>query len=181
MGTRLQVGVAALCALAIVASASAGGAPGVTSKEILIGGTSPLSGIASAYASVAKGADAYFKYVNAHGGVNGRKIKYKYIDDGYEPQKTSEATRQLVQQDRVFAIFNTLGTETNLAIRSYLTAAQVPQLFVASGATTWGRDYKKFPWTIGYQPSYIAEGTLYGKYIARLKPHARIAVLYQDD
>src|SRR5919201_2918523 len=181
MGTRLYLGLAALCALVVASAASAAGAPGVTSKSILIGGTTPLSGIASAYASVAKGADAYLKYVNSRGGVNGRKITYKYLDDAYDPNQTIQQTRQLVQQDHVFAIFNTLGTETNLAIRSYLNAAQVPQLFAASGATTWGRDYKKFPWTIGYQPSYLAEGTLYGKYIARLKPHARIAVVYQGD
>ena len=122
------------------------------------GGTTPLSGTASAYASVARGANAYFKYVNSRGGVNGRTITYKTLDDAYDPGKTVQATKQLVEQDKVFAIFNSLGTEQNLATRDYLNAAKVPQLFVASGATTFGRDFKKYPWTIGFQPSYRAEG-----------------------
>jgi branched-chain amino acid transport system substrate-binding protein len=170
-------------ALVVVSAATAGGAstPGVTSNEILVGGTTPLTGPASAYAAVARGADAYFKYVDAHGGVNGRKIKYDYVDDAYDPSQTIQKTRDLVQNDHVFAIYNTLGTETNLAIRSYLNQLKVPQLFVASGASTWGKDYKKYPWTIGYQPSYLAEGTIYGRYIARTRPKARIGVLYQSD
>ena len=175
--------VGVLCALVVVSAASARGSstPGVTSTQILIGGTTPLSGPASAYASVAKGADAYFKYVNARGGIFGRKIKYKYVDDGYDPSQTIQKTRDLVQNDKVFAIYNTLGTETNLAIRSYLNQLAVPQLFVASGASTWGKDYKKYPWTIGYQPSYAAEGAIYGRYIAKTRPEARIGVLYQND
>jgi branched-chain amino acid transport system substrate-binding protein len=183
MGKRSYIAAGLLGALAIVSGASAASAdaPGVTSKEILIGGTIPLTGPASAYASVAKGAAAYFKYVNAHGGVNKRKIKYVYRNDEYDPVKTFDRTRELVQQDRVFAIFNTLGTETNLAIRGYLNQVKVPQLFVASGASTWGRDYKKYPWTIGYQPSYVAEATIYGRYIAKTAPKSRIGVLYQDD
>jgi branched-chain amino acid transport system substrate-binding protein len=172
---------AAACALLAAATASGGGTPGVTSKSVLIGGTTPITGPAKAYSSVAKGAAAYFKYVNAHGGVNGRKIEYRYYDDGYDPAKTTERTRQLVQQDHVFAIFNTLGTATNQAIRPYLNALHVPQLFVASGASTWGKDYKKYPWTIGYQPSYYAEATIYGRYLVRAKPKAKIAVLYQND
>jgi ABC-type branched-subunit amino acid transport system substrate-binding protein len=175
--------VALLCGLVVVSAASAGGSatPGVTSRQILIGGTTPLTGPASAYAAVAKGADAYFKYVDAHGGVNGRKVKYKYVDDGYDPSQTIQKTRDLVQNDKVFAIYNTLGTETNLGIRSYLNQLKVPQLFVASGASTWGRDYKKYPWTIGYQPSYLAEGQIYGRYIARTRANAKIGVLYQND
>ena len=178
-----RVFFAVLCALAVVSAASAGGSttPGVTSNQILIGGTTPLSGLASAYASVAKGADAYFKYVNAHGGVFGRSIKYKYVDDGYDPSQTIQQTRDLVQNDKIFADFNTLGTATNLAIRSYLNELKVPQLFVASGASTWGKDYKKYPWTIGYQPSYAAEGAIYGRYIVKTRPKARIGVLYQND
>jgi branched-chain amino acid transport system substrate-binding protein len=178
-----RVFFALLCAFAIVSAASAGGSatPGVTSTQILIGGTTPLSGLASAYASVATGADAYFKYVNAHGGVFGRSIKYKYVDDGYDPSQTIQQTRALVQNDKIFADFNTLGTATNLAIRSYLNELKVPQLFVASGASTWGKDYKKYPWTIGYQPSYAAEGAIYGRYIVKTRPQARIGVLYQND
>ncbi len=181
VGKRVLFGL--LVALVVVAAASAHGSstPGVTSTQILIGGTIPLSGPASAYASVAKGADAYFKYVNAHGGVNGRSIKYKYVDDAYDPSQTIQRTRDLVQNDHVFAIYNTLGTETNLAIRSYLNQLKVPQLFVASGASTWGNDYGKYPWTIGYQPSYFAEGTIYGRYIAKTRPKARIGVLFQND
>jgi ABC-type branched-subunit amino acid transport system substrate-binding protein len=172
-----------LCALVVASVAAAGGAatPGVTSKQILIGGTTPETGPAAAYASVATGADAYFKYVNDHGGVNGRKLKYKYLDDGYDPSQTIQKTRDLVQNDKVFAIYNTLGTATNLAIRSYLNQLKVPQLFVASGASTWGKDYKKYPWTIGYQPSYFAEATIYGRYIVKARPKARIGVLYQND
>src|ERR671933_1584735 len=175
--------VALLCGLVVVSAASAGGSatPGVTARQILIGGTTPLSGRASAYAAIARAADAYFKYVNARGGVFGRSIKYKYVDDGYDPSQTIQKTRDLVQNDKVFAIYNTLGTETNLGIRSYLNQLKVPQLFVASGASTWGREYKKYPWTIGYQPSYLAEGQIYGRYIARTRPKARIGVLYQND
>jgi branched-chain amino acid transport system substrate-binding protein len=168
-------------ALAAVASGAGTATPGVSSTQVLIGGTTPLTGIASAYSAVARGADAYFKYVNAHGGVNKRKIKYLIRDDGYDPARTIDQTRELVQQDKVFAIFNSLGTEQNQATRDYLNAVKVPQLFVASGATTWGRDYKKYPWTIGYQPNYIAEGTIYGRYVAKTTPKARIGVLYQDD
>jgi branched-chain amino acid transport system substrate-binding protein len=174
-------GLAALGVLALATVASGAGAPGVTSTQVLIGGTTPLSGPAGAYSSVARGAEAYFRYVNAQGGVNKRKIKYVYKDDAYDPAQTSEKTRELVQQDKVFAIFNSLGTEQNQAIRPYLNAAKVPQLFVASGATTWGKDYKQWPWTIGYQPNYIAEGTIYGRYVAKTSPAARIGVLYQND
>jgi len=168
-------------AVATGAAAATSADPGITGKTILLGGTSPLSGPASAYASVARGANAYFRYVNAHGGVNGRTITYKVVDDAYNPSQTVQATRQLVEQDKVFAIFNSLGTEHNVATRDYLNASRVPQLFVASGATTFGRDYKEYPWTIGFQPSYRAEGWIYGKYLARAKPGARVAVLYQND
>jgi branched-chain amino acid transport system substrate-binding protein len=178
---RIHLVVCAAGALVLATVASGAGAPGVSSSEVLIGGTTPLSGPASAYQSVAKGAAAYFRYVNAHGGVNKRKIKYIYKDDGYDPSKTFELTRELVQQDKVFAIFNSLGTEHNLATRSYLNALKVPQLFVASGATTFGKDHKQYPWTIAYQPNYRAEGTIYGRYVAKTSPKARIGVLYQND
>jgi branched-chain amino acid transport system substrate-binding protein len=174
-----------LCALGALALATvASGAAsetGITSTQVVIGGTTPLSGPASAYQSVAKGAAAYFRYVNAKGGVNKRKIKYIYKDDAYDPSKTIDKTRELVQQDKVFAIFNSLGTEQNLATRAYLNASKVPQLFVASGGTTFGKDYKQYPYTIGYQPNYRAEGTIYGRYAAKTSPKARIGVLYQND
>jgi branched-chain amino acid transport system substrate-binding protein len=168
-------------ALATGATAASGADPGITSKTILLGGTSPLSGPASAYASVARGASAYFSFVNARGGVNGRTIAYKYVDDAYNPSQTVQATRQLVEQDKVFAIFNALGTAHNVATRGYLNSLKVPQLFVASGATTFGRDWRQYPWTIGFQPSYRAEGWIYGTYLARTKPGAKVAVLFQND
>jgi branched-chain amino acid transport system substrate-binding protein len=171
--------VAAIAAAAAGASPTA--TPGVTSTSITLGGTAPLSGEASAAGNVARGADAYFKYVNDHGGVNGRKILYKYLDDGYEPARTVQATRQLVQQENVFAMFNTLGTNNNLAIRQFLNQEGVPQLFVAAGATTFGKDAKRYPWTIGYIPSYAGEGEIYGRYVLKTMPKAKIAVLYQDD
>jgi branched-chain amino acid transport system substrate-binding protein len=177
---------AVLIAVALLGAASVAGAnstatPGVSSSSILVGGTIPLTGEAASAAGVARGADAYFKYVNARGGVFGRKITYKYLDDGYEPQRTFLAVRQLVQQDDVFAIFSSLGTSNNLAIRGFLNQAGVPQLFVASGASTFGRDYRKYPWTIGFIPTYSAEGKVYARYLRKTKPKAKIAVLYQDD
>jgi branched-chain amino acid transport system substrate-binding protein len=180
---RLIVLVAWAAALVVLPVALAGSSadPGVSPTTIVIGGTSPLTGPAAAYASVARGAKAYFDYVNAAGGVAKRKIDYRIVDDAYSPAQTGPAVRRLVEQDRVFAIFNTLGTSSNLAVRDYLNQMQVPQLFVASGATTWGRDAAKYPWTIGFQPSYAAEGWVYGKYVARNMRKARIAVLFQND
>jgi branched-chain amino acid transport system substrate-binding protein len=164
-------------------SALAGSAadPGVGSTTILIGGTSPLTGPAASYASVARGAKAYFDSINGRGGVAKRKVEYRIVDDAYNPAQTVQAVRRLVEQDQVFAIFNSLGTESNLAIRDYLNQGGVPQLFAASGATTWGRDAAKYPWTIGFQPSYAAEGLVYGRYVARTQKKARIAVLFQND
>jgi branched-chain amino acid transport system substrate-binding protein len=141
----LAAALLACVALALPAGGVSVGPPGVTSTEILLGGTVPLSGPASPFGVVGPGANAYFKYVNAHGGVNGRKIKYLYRDDGYDPSKTIDRTRELVQQDKVFAIFNSVGTEHNLAIRGYLNAVKVPQLFVGTGASAIGRGHKAFP------------------------------------
>ena len=112
--------------------------------------------------------------------MNGRKIDYKYVDDAYEPSQTVLATRQLVQQDNVFAIFNTVGTENNLAVRSFLNQAKVPQLFVGTGVSKIGREHAQYPWTIGYLPSFVAEGRIYGRYIVKTKPKAKIAVLYEN-
>ena len=181
VSSLLAVVLAAALVFGTAASARHDADPGVGPDSILIGGSVPLSGLASGYASVAKGAAAYFAYVNDHGGVNGRKIQYKYLDDAYDPTQTVQATRQLVEQDRVFAVFNTLGTEDNIAIRDYLKQRGVPQLFVASGAQTWGRDYKQYPTAIGYLPSYVAEGTIYGRYIAAHWKTAKIGILYQND
>ena len=182
MSRRIFFALAAFFALGIpVAFAGSAADPGLTPTSIHIGGTTPLTGSAQAFSSVAKGAAAYFKYVNARGGVNKRKIDYEYLDDQYIPSETVRQTRLLVQDKKVFAIFNTLGTETNEAVRPYLNEVGVPQLFAASGSTSFGRDYRQYPWTIAYQPTYIAEGAMYGNYLRRTMPKAKIAILYQDD
>jgi len=179
-------GVLALAAVAAVLSVPVAGAgrtdtPGVTATQILIGGTGPLTGDESAYEPVLSGAQAYFAYVNAHGGVLGRKIVYKVDDDQYDPSQTVSLTQQLVEQDKVFAIFNTIGTEQSIAIRSYLNSAGVPELFVGSGATAIGSQHAQFPWTIGLLPSFAGEGAVYGRQIAAHQPGAKIAVLYEND
>ena len=179
--TPVAAFAAALVAAVPVALAGSSADPGVSSTTIVIGGTSPLTGPAAAYASVARGAKAYFDSVDTAGGVSKRKIDYRIVDDAYNPAQTVQAVRRLVEQDKVFAVFNTLGTGANLAVRDYLNQMQIPQLFVASGATTWGRDAAKYPWTIGFQPSYAAEGLVYGQYIARNVKKAKIAVLFQND
>ncbi len=169
-------------ALAAGASGATGKDPGVTSDSILLGGTAALSGPESAYyAPVAKGAQAYFAYVNARGGVLGRKITYKVVDDAYDPAQTVQATRQLVQGDGVFAIFNSIGTEHMLAVRPFLNAEHVPQLFVGTGARAIFSARSQYPWTIGYLPSFYGEGKTYGRYVAAHSPKARIAILYEND
>jgi len=171
--------------LAAVAVAAAGArplaTPGVSSTEISIGASVPLSGEAAIAGNVARGIDAYFKSVNAKGGIFGRKIKFTYLDDGYDPGRAVNNTIRLVQQEQVFAMFSSLGTSNNLAVRELLNKAKVPQLFVSSGATTFGRDYKKYPWTIGYIPPYSEEGQIYGRYVVQKIKRPKIAVLYQDD
>ncbi|HEY7706875.1 MAG TPA: ABC transporter substrate-binding protein [Gaiellaceae bacterium] len=154
--------------------------PGVTGNSILLGGTVPLTGPAAAFASVAPGADAYFRYVNDRGGVFGRKIRYKYVDDGFEITRTVDQTRRLVQQDRVFAIFNSIGTEHAIAVRPYLNQVRVPQVFTGTGATTFQAERAKYPWSMGYLPSFAGEGAIYGRYLAATLPNARIAVLYEN-
>lgn len=173
--------VAALVAAIPVALAGSTADPGVGPTTILIGGTSPLTGPAASYATVARGAKAYFDSVNAKGGVAKREVEYRIVDDAYNPAQTVQAVRRLVEQDRVFAVFNMLGTESNLAVRDYLNQGSVPQLFAASGATTFGRDAAQYPWTIGFQPSYAAEGFVYGQYLAKTQKKAKIAVLFQND
>jgi branched-chain amino acid transport system substrate-binding protein len=166
---------------------SAAVAPGVTKSSIVIGGTFPLSGPVSGYAPIARGMEAYFNYVNnrkgpdGKNGIRGRKIVWKYYDDGYNPANAVQLTNKLVLEDKVFAVFGSLGTEVNQAIRPFLNERKVPQLFVSTGASYWGLQYKQFPWTIGWQPDYIAEGRTYGLWIARNAPTAKIAVFYQND
>ncbi len=180
MTRRLSLTALVAAAFIAVGTALAGATadPGITDTTILIGGTAPISGEASSAAAVARGAEAYFKSI---GRVNGRTITYKYLDDGYDPARTVQDVRQLVQQDGVFALFNTLGTNNNLAVRDFLNQSNVPQLFVASGANTWGADFKRFPWTVGFIPSYVLEGTVYGRYIVRSFPTLKLGVLFQDD
>ena len=175
--------IAGALAILVAPQAGAGRAdtPGVTPTQILLGGTGPLTGDESAYEPVLSGAQAYFAYVNAHGGVFGRQIVYKVDDDQYDPAQTVALTQQLVEQDKVFAIFNSIGTEQSIAVRSYLNAAGVPELFVGSGATAIGLQHAQFPWTMGLLPSFAGEGAVYGRQIAALQPTAKIAVLYEND
>jgi branched-chain amino acid transport system substrate-binding protein len=153
---------------------------GASDTEIKIGGISPYSGPASAYGIIGKTAEAYFKKVNAEGGINGRKITFISYDDAYSPPKTVEQARKLVESDEVLLIFNPLGTPSNTAIQKYLNSKKVPQLFVATGATKWN-DPKNFPWTMGWQPNYQSETQAYAKYILKEMPNAKIAVLFQND
>ena len=178
----LRASVVALAAFALVATAGASPTadPGVTATSVILGGTVPLTGEAAAFGTVAPGAKAYFDYVNAKGGVNGRKIEYRYYDDAYNPAQTVQLTRRLVEQDRVFAVFNSIGTANNLAIRDYLNAQKVPQLYAADGSQSIGRSFAKYPWTMGFLMSYRGEGNVYGKTIVKSRPNAKIAVLYED-
>src|ERR687892_1074212 len=154
--------------------------PGASDTEIKIGNIMPYSGPASAYGVIGKTEEAYFRKINAEGGINGRKINFVTYDDGYSPPKTVEQARKLVESDEVLLIFNPLGTPSNTAIQKYLNAKKVPQLFVATGATKWN-DPRDFPWTMGWQPNYQSESQIYAKYIKKEKPNAKIAILYQND
>jgi branched-chain amino acid transport system substrate-binding protein len=158
-----------------------GGDPGISDDSIKLGGSYPFSGPASAYRSIEQGAQAYFEFVNAKGGVDGRKIDFVTLDDGYEPAKAVQNARRLVQEEEVFALFNTLGTANNVAIWDYANKQEVPQLYVATGASLWGADTKAHPWTIGWQPDYVTESQVYADYLEKEKPNAKVAVLYQND
>jgi len=154
---------------------------GVTKDTITIGGTFPVSGPATAYYSVAKGADAYFEYTNAHGGIGGRKIKYTVVDDAYSAANTPAKARELVQDDQVFLTYGDLGTPNNLAVRDYYNQQKVPQLFVFTGSSHWGADYTQYPWTLGWQPDYVSEGKIYAKYMLQNESSDKIGILYQND
>jgi branched-chain amino acid transport system substrate-binding protein len=176
-----------LAVAAISALMASGGAfaqkkydQGANDKEIKIGGISPYSGPASSYGTIGKGIKAYFDKVNADGGVNGRKLVWVSYDDGYNPARTVEMARKLVEQDEVLFIFNVLGTPTNSAIHKYMNQKKVPQLFNATGATKWG-EHKDYPWTMGWQPSYQSEGKIYAQHILETKPNAKIGIIYQND
>ncbi|ABD06447.1 Extracellular ligand-binding receptor [Rhodopseudomonas palustris HaA2] len=153
---------------------------GASDTEIKIGNIMPYSGPASAYGTIGKTEEAYFRMVNENGGINGRKVNFISYDDAYSPPKAVEQVRKLVESDEVLAVFNPLGTPSNTAVQKYLNAKKVPQLFVATGATKWN-DSKNFPWTIGWQPSYQSEAQIYAKYLLKEKPDAKIGILYQND
>src|SRR5690348_5159696 len=154
--------------------------PGVTDKEIKLGHTNPYSGPLSAYGVIGKGITAYWQMVNDNGGINGRKVNFITYDDGFLPPKTVEMVRKLVEEDQVFAIYQLLGTPTNTVVQKYLNQKKVPQLFVATGASKWGH-YKEFPWTMGWQPDYATESTIYARHIMSTLPDAKVAMLYQND
>ena len=181
-------GVAAVAAVTATAAFGAHRAdPGITSTSIKIGGTFPLTGVASAYKTIPGAESAYYAYVDAHGGVNGRKIDFTVLDDAYNPAQTVPDVQQLVEQDKVFAIVGSLGTAPGLATWGYTNSHKVPQVFLATGDSYWGFCEHKAcqgstkPDTIGWQPDYPAEGRLYGKYIAQNMPNAKIGILYQND
>ena len=190
MRMRLGPFVAALVVAATVcvtALAGSQAAPGVTKTKFVIGGTFPLTGAASSYAPIPVGMKVYFTHINARRGtdkkrgVSGRQIVWKYYDDGYNPANTAQQTRKLVEEDKVFALFGGLGTEPQQAVVDYLNQRKVPQLCVSTGATEFDANYSQDPYTLGWQPDYFAEGTIYGKYAAANWPDKKIGVIYQND
>jgi branched-chain amino acid transport system substrate-binding protein len=183
MHVRLAAFSAALlltATLSTAASAQKKYDTGASDTEIKIGNIMPYSGPASAYGVIGKTEEAFFRKINAEGGINGRKINFVTYDDAYSPPKTVEQARKLVESDEVLLIFNSLGTPPNSAIQKYMNQKKVPQLFVATGATKWN-DPQNFPWTMGWQPNYQSESIIYAKYILKNHPNAKIAVLYQND
>lgn len=179
-------GYTALLLATLIAGLAAGceeqksATPGVSDTEIKIGSTSPYSGPASAYGTIGRAQSAYFAMINDQGGINGRKINFISLDDGYSPPRTVEQIRKLVEEEQVFFLSGTLGTPTNSAIHSYVNAKQVPHIFVHTGAAKWG-DPQNFPWTMGFRLSYLNESKIYAQYILENKPDAKIAILYQND
>ena len=148
--------------------------------EIKIGNIMPYSGPAAAYGLIGRTIAAYFKKMNAEGGINGRKLNFISYDNSYDPAKATQAAHKLVEDDQVLLVFQSLGTPSNTAIQKYLNASKMPQLFVASGATKWD-DPDHYPWTMGWQPNYQTEGRIFGQYLLENHPHGRIAILYQND
>jgi branched-chain amino acid transport system substrate-binding protein len=185
MKGRILAVLAGAAVVASIAVTAASGAqrldPGVSATSIKIGGTFPLTGVASLYKTIPAAEKAYFDYVNDHGGVNGRKIDFTILDDAYDPSKTVPLAQQLVTSDKVFAVYGSLGTAPGLATWNYLNQQKVPQVQLATGDSYWGFSYKKYPWTTGWQPDYPGEGKAYGRYIVANMPSAKIGVLYQND
>ncbi|WP_315837181.1 ABC transporter substrate-binding protein [Bradyrhizobium prioriisuperbiae] len=147
---------------------------------IKLGNTAPYSGPASAYGTIASAEAAYFQMLNDRGGINGRKIEFISLDDGYSSPKTVEQTRRLVEQDEVAAVFSSVGTAPNIAVQKYLNLKKVPQLFVSTGASRWN-DNARFPWTVGMNPTYELEGRVYAQYILKTKPDAKIAMIIPNE
>jgi branched-chain amino acid transport system substrate-binding protein len=177
----IALGTIVLVGSAVALAGGAATTPGVTAKTVTIGGTFPLTGAAALYGVIPKAESAYYQYVNAHGGVNGRTIVFKYYDDQYNPALTVPLTKKLVTVDHVFADVGSLGTAPTLAARPYLNKAGVPQVLVATGDSYWGAQYKTYPWTIGFQPDYPGESRVYGAFIRNKVPQAKIGILMQDD
>ncbi|HTB00735.1 MAG TPA: ABC transporter substrate-binding protein [Bradyrhizobium sp.] len=172
-------------AVAIALSASPASAQkkydtGATDTEIKIGQTVPFSGPASAYATIGRTQAAYMKMINDQGGINGRKINLIQYDDSYSPPKAVEQVRKLVEDDEVLSTFQLLGTPSNAAVQKYLNAKKVPQLLAGTGASKF-TDPKNFPWTMGFNPNYFVEGRIYGQYIMKTYPNAKVGILYQND
>ena len=179
----IKLGVAGAVAAALCSGAWAQQKkydPGASDREIKIGHINPYSGPASAYGAIGKAIGAYFDKVNAEGGINGRKIKFVTLDDGYNPAKTVEMTRKLVEEEEVLLVFQPLGTPPNSAIHKYMNQKKVPQLFVATGATKWG-DPTNYPWTMGWQPNYQSEAKIFVAHVLETKPNAKIGILMQND
>ena len=184
----LALGVVAIAAAVLLPGALGGSSatPSVTARTVTIGGTFPFSGPASSYAPIPVGMKAYFSYVNARRtngrrGVNGRQIIFKALDDGFNPANTVQKTKELVEQDKVFALVGGLGTEAQESVVAYANQQKVPQIYVSTGATEWGAKFNEHPWTIGWQPDYQAEAAIYGRYIVKNLPSAKIGVIYQND
>ncbi len=178
--TALVIAGLAGAALTGCGEKQSGGDPGVTDSEIKIGNTNPYSGPASAYGTIGRASTAYFDMINEQGGVNGRKINFISLDDGYSPPRTVEQIRKLVEEERVLFLAGTLGTPTNTAIHKYVNAQKVPHIFVNTGASKWANP-DNFPWTMGWNLSYPNEARLYAQYLLNNKPNAKIAILYQND
>ena len=184
----LCIGAAIIAAVAVSAATGAREAtPGITATQVKIGGTFPLTGVAALYKTIPAAENAYYSYVNDHGGVNGRKISFEILDDSYDPSKTVPLVQKMVEQDGVFAVVGSLGTAPGLATWGYLNSHKVPQVLLATGDSYWGFCARKkcggqaYPWTMGWQPDYPGESKLYGQYLAKTFPSAKIGVLYQND
>ncbi len=187
------VSLALVCALllaipaALAKSSGSAATPGISARTITIGGTYPLTGPASSYAPIPAGMKAYFAYINSRKGpdgkrgIYGRQVDFKVYDDGYNPANSIQLTRKLVESDKVFAVVGSLGTEVNQGIQPYLNAAKVPHVLVSTGASEFGSNWKKYPWTIGWQPDYISEARLYGLDVKAKHQNDKVAVMYQND